>query len=84
LPDQKTYFILLATIHDILKAEKALKEQEIEGEVIPVPRTLSTDCGVCIKSSASPDVLGPLLHNAKGLKCFSFDGTGYELVDLPH
>jgi len=30
-------------------AEKILKQQEIPHKVIPVPRQISSDCGVCIR-----------------------------------
>jgi hypothetical protein len=72
-----TYFILFNTIHDVLKAEKALKVRSVEGEVVPVPRSLSSDCGVCIKSGAGADVLADLFRGMKDVKCFVYDGTAY-------
>jgi hypothetical protein len=32
-----------------LSAEKALKRQHIDVKLIPVPRELSSDCGVCLR-----------------------------------
>ncbi len=79
-----TYFVLFNTIHDVLKAEKALKEQSVEGEVVPVPRKLSSDCGVCIKSDADSAVLVDVLAGMKGLRCFLFDGIEYRPGDSPN
>jgi hypothetical protein len=72
-----TYFILFNTIHDVLKAEKALKVRSVEGEVVPVPRSLSSDCGVCIKSAAGADILADLFRGIRGVKCFVYDGITY-------
>jgi hypothetical protein len=74
----RLYFLIFATIHDVLKAERTLKDAAVDVEVIPVPRVLSSDCGVCIKSGEEPDVLAPLIGHMKGVRCFVFDGTGYK------
>jgi len=75
--DKMIYFVLFSTIHDVLRAEKTLKERSVEGEVVPLPRSLSSDCGVCIKSDAGADVLMSLFCGMKGVRCFVFDGVGY-------
>jgi len=36
----------------VLKAEKILKELEIAHKIIPVPRHISSDCGVCLRITA--------------------------------
>ena len=43
------YYLLFSTIHDVLKAEKRLKETTFDFELVPVPRHLSSDCVVFIK-----------------------------------
>lgn len=45
-----TYTVILvySTSH-ALKAERALEKEGIESKLIPVPRQLSSDCGVCIR-----------------------------------
>ncbi len=78
MPNDKVYYILFATIHDVLKAEKALKSRAIDGEVVPVPRSLSSDCGVCIKSTAPVESLVELLARLRGVKCYVFDGVEYK------
>jgi hypothetical protein len=62
----------------VLRVEKLLKSQDVDVEVVPVPRTLSSDCGVCIKSKASIKTLVDLLGDMKNIRCFLFDGVEYK------
>jgi len=82
LSPDKVYYILFTTIHEVLKAEQLLKGHEKDIEVVPVPRSLSSDCGVCIRSKAAPEVFAGLLGGMAGSRCFLFDGTGYEQVTI--
>jgi hypothetical protein len=41
--------VLFQSISSALRAEKLLKKQGIAYKLIPVPRHLSSDCGVCIR-----------------------------------
>ena len=43
---------LFSSISHTLKAEKILKELGIVHKLIPVPRHISSDCGVCIRVAA--------------------------------
>lgn len=43
--------ILFPSIHFALQAEKLMKEKGISYKLIPVPRHLSSDCGVCLRIS---------------------------------
>lgn len=49
-PAINSYAILLvrSTSHAI-KAEKQLMQHHIECKLIPVPREISSDCGVCLR-----------------------------------
>ena len=73
----RVLYLLFTTVHHVLKAEKRLKSGKVDVEVVPVPRSLSSDCGVCIKSSEPAHVLVSLLGDMAGLRCFLFDGTEY-------
>jgi hypothetical protein len=42
---------LFQSVNHTLLAEKLLKEAGIAIKMIPVPRNLSSDCGVCIRFS---------------------------------
>jgi len=37
------------SIHRVMKAEKLLKQQRVEMLLIPVPRQLTSDCGLAIR-----------------------------------
>ena len=41
--------VLFQSVNGALLAEKLLKEKGIEHKLIPVPRHLSSDCGVCLR-----------------------------------
>ncbi len=46
--DRHTVVLVYSTSH-ALRAEKVLAEAGIPCKLIPVPRQLSSDCGVCIR-----------------------------------
>jgi hypothetical protein len=70
-------FYIFTTIHDVLKAERILKEAKADIEVVPVPRALSSDCGVCIKTGEDPAVIASLIAGIKGIRCFVSEGAEY-------
>ena len=41
--------VLFDCVNSALTAEKILKKQGIAHKIIPVPRHISSDCGVCIR-----------------------------------
>ena len=41
--------LLFESVSAVLVAEKILKERGIPHKLIPVPKHLSSDCGVCIR-----------------------------------
>jgi Protein of unknown function (DUF3343) len=77
LPDNNCFYILYYTIHDVLRAEKILKQHNIPHELIPVPRNLSSDCGMCVKLRDDINKILPLLckidiagcYDAEGMEC---------------
>jgi len=50
--EEYTVILLYATSHAI-RAEKILKQAGIPPKMIPVPRHLSSSCGVCIRIERS-------------------------------
>lgn len=48
--DLHTY-LLFNSIHYVMKAEDLLKEAGITIDLVPVPREISSDCGMCIAFS---------------------------------
>jgi hypothetical protein len=47
--DDMYYVVLFYSISGALFAEKLLKQGGVEYKLIPVPRHLSSDCGVCVR-----------------------------------
>jgi len=41
--------VILYSIHNVLKAEKVLKKANVHFDLIPVPRGLSSDCGMAVE-----------------------------------
>jgi hypothetical protein len=80
LQKHKVYFLLFNTIHDVLKADKILKKEKVNYELVPVPRNLSSDCGMCVKLEDNLEDIKRHIKDIKTEKCFLFDGKTY--VDL--
>jgi len=44
------YFVMLfKAVSYALKAEKILKAQQVPHKLIPVPKEISSDCGICLR-----------------------------------
>jgi len=43
--------IVFPSIHDVMAFEKRLKQEEIACDLVPVPRDLSSECGMAIEVS---------------------------------
>jgi hypothetical protein len=41
--------VLFESVHHALRAERLLKEAGLPCKLIPIPRNLSSDCGVCLR-----------------------------------
>jgi hypothetical protein len=65
MKDPQTYSIVLfKSLSHALLAEKILKEAHIPHKLIPVPRHISADCGVCLRFAS--DMLDPIEHALMG------------------
>jgi len=72
-----SYYLLFKSIHDVLRAEKSLKQHGFDFELMPIPRNLSSDCGSCIRLY---DEIEEVLRFTDGIgmeRCFRFDGKEY-------
>lgn len=74
---EKVFYILFLTFQDVLKAERLLKGHQLDVDIVPVPRGMSSDSGVCIKSRSPVEVLFGLLGQISGVRCYVFDGIAY-------
>jgi hypothetical protein len=43
------YIITFATVHYVMKSEKALKQKGLSVRLIPTPRKISSDCGMALE-----------------------------------
>jgi len=41
--------ILFQSVHHAIRAEKLLNDGECPCKMVPIPRTISSDCGVCVR-----------------------------------
>lgn len=46
------YVVIFYSVHHAMRSEKILKEMGIPHKLIPVPRHISSDCGVCVQFPA--------------------------------
>ena len=47
---QPQYFVMLfKAVSYVLKAEKILKKEGLPHKLIPVPKHVSSDCGICLR-----------------------------------
>ncbi|MCX5812070.1 MAG: DUF3343 domain-containing protein [Proteobacteria bacterium] len=50
MKDDRNYCVaLFDSVSHAMKAEKILKKAGIPHKLIPVPRSISSDCGVCLR-----------------------------------
>jgi hypothetical protein len=61
------YVAIFNSIHRVLQAEKLLKERGLPMLLIPVPRALSSDCGLAIRYAAADRVMVEQLLVAEAL-----------------
>jgi hypothetical protein len=46
---EKYHVILFDSVHHALRSEKILKDIGLPHKLIPVPRHISSDCGICLR-----------------------------------
>lgn len=50
MSDEEQYgLVLFESVHHALRAEKILKNAGIPHKLIPVPKHISSDCGICVR-----------------------------------
>jgi len=70
---------LFESVHRVMKAEKLLKGKGIKIDLIPVPREISSDCGVAIELSGDleAEALSVLKENRISVvECYTRDLKG--------
>ncbi len=51
----KSILILFPSTHDALRAEKYWPKSGFSGKLRPIPRSLSSSCGLCLATELPPD-----------------------------
>jgi hypothetical protein len=77
------FVAIFHSIHRVLKAEKILKKAEADFLLIPVPRQLTSDCGLALRFSPEekPHILAMLeLDNLSPVEVHQRQGEGYVAV----
>lgn len=64
-----TCILLFQSVHQVMKAEKALKERGMAVDLIPVPREISSDCGVAIQVPLEVSEEALCFIGERGLSC---------------
>ena len=70
---------LFESIHQVMRAEKVLKGKGMEVDLIPVPREISSDCGVAVELPLGlrEEVLHLFEENGISIvKCYTRDRRG--------
>jgi hypothetical protein len=50
MKEEQAYCVaLFHSVSHVMKAEKILKEAGVLHKIVPVPKTISLDCGVCVR-----------------------------------
>jgi hypothetical protein len=57
-------YITFKSVSYAMKFESALKNQEVKIKIIPVPRSISSSCGFCVRFDL--DILDMLMNVIKG------------------
>ncbi|HAE43164.1 MAG TPA: phytoene dehydrogenase [Clostridiales bacterium] len=72
----KECIITFPNITNAMKLEKKMKELNMSFKIIPVPRSISSSCGICIKFNCEKRTEIEKLYNDNHIK---FDGI-YDII----
>jgi len=70
---------LFRSVHHVMKAEKLLRRKGIKIDLIPVPREISSDCGVAIELSEDSESEALLIlgeNNIFVMECYTRNASG--------
>jgi hypothetical protein len=63
------HVVLFKSVNQTMWADKLLKEKSLPHKLIPVPRKISSDCGVCIRiDSGMIDTVRGILAGIDGFR----------------
>ena len=81
---ENDYVAIFHSIHRVLKAEKILKQAGVDFLLIPVPRQLTSDCGLALRfSPETKESLLEVLVTAELAPAEMFQRSGGLYVEVP-
>lgn len=81
------FVAIFHSIHKVMKAEQVLKRAGSDILLIPVPRQLTSDCGLAIRYSSESRTEVEELLAQEGLppvELYLREGEGYRRIDFSH
>ncbi|HOY38112.1 MAG: DUF3343 domain-containing protein [Bacteroidales bacterium] len=63
------YYILFRSTRDVILAEKLAKSQFFQFTIVPVPKHISAECGLCINADVRTAIQLYEFLSEHGLKC---------------
>jgi hypothetical protein len=76
---------IFQSIHRVMKVEKVLKGEGVEFLLIPVPRQLSSDCGLAIRYAERDRTVIAVILRREALvpsELYSYDGAAFLREDV--
>ncbi|MBF0443824.1 MAG: DUF3343 domain-containing protein [Oligoflexales bacterium] len=65
-------FVLVESVSHALIVEKFLKEAFVPNKLVPVPRDISSSCGICVRFEAQfAEKVSDILSNEESVRHFS-------------
>ncbi len=74
------YYLIYRRTLDVMKADMVLSGAGVSYEVVPVPKSISSECGLCIRVGDLQAALDALSHH-RPLKIYNAELE--ELGDIP-
>lgn len=75
----KTLLFFKST-RDVIAAEKILEESSFSIEVLPVPKNLSSECGMCLEIDEGDSEAAVQLLRSRSLAVQARRGTSFDLM----
>ncbi|MDO4773488.1 MAG: DUF3343 domain-containing protein [Bacillota bacterium] len=72
------YLVLFFTQYGAINYSKLLKKEGIENLTKPVPRALSSSCGICVETDTEKNILDYLTEDVEAV--YRLDGESYQLL----
>ncbi len=82
----RRWVAVFGSIHDVLAAEKVFKDRSVWRDIVPIPREISSDCGMALEfREADADAARKVLADprVKATDVYRPAGDGYEAVSPP-